>query len=162
LEGLWLGGSDDPDELLVELAHLMGGQPLGEALELALGGDADAVNGVEVTEPLVEGAAGELAGEAAEVVLNQCAKEVASEGAAGALLEAGLLGSAREGFGTGEPGVQSQLDEEALDACVAEKGVDVLKLAAQGEVVDIAENVGKPGSEVLRKGKDLTWHAASV
>jgi hypothetical protein len=52
---------------------------VGEALELALGGDADPVDGVDVTEPLVEGAVGQLAGEAAEVVLKEGPQEYESE-----------------------------------------------------------------------------------
>jgi hypothetical protein len=131
-------------------------------LELALGGNADHVQGVDVTEPLVKGVAGQLAAKAPEVLLEEGAQEVATQSLAGAFLITGLFtGGGRAGTLL-EPGLQRGSDEVLLQATLTEDGVDVGEALVEGQIVDVADDGGQSGPKFFRERKDLCCHAARV
>jgi hypothetical protein len=131
-------------------------------LELALGGNADHFQGVDVTEPLVKGVAGQLAAEAPEVLLKEGAQEVATQSLAGAFLITGLYtGGGRAGTLL-EPGLQTGGDEVSLEPTLTEDSVDVGEALVEGQIVDVTDDGGQSRPKFFREWKDLCGHGARV
>jgi hypothetical protein len=131
-------------------------------LELALGGNADHVQGVDITEPLVKGIASQLATKAPEVLLEEGAQEVATQSLAGAFLITGLF---TDGGRTGtllEPGLQTGGDEVFLEPTLTEDGVNVGEALVEGQIVDVADDGGQSRPKFFREWKDHCCHYARV
>src|SRR4051812_30629484 len=80
-----------PQEAVEESPHLGSGQPMGEALQFTLGGNTDLIQRIDQTEPLIKRIAGQLAAEAAKIILQESPQERAPQSPAGALLMFELL-----------------------------------------------------------------------
>jgi hypothetical protein len=61
--------------------HLLGGQPMGHALHLALGRHAHLVQRIDQAEPLIKRIAGQLTTESTIILLQQRPQERAAQGA---------------------------------------------------------------------------------
>ncbi|MDO8540749.1 MAG: hypothetical protein Q7S40_09970 [Opitutaceae bacterium] len=116
--------------------------PVGIALQGALVGDNDAVELGCPAEVLEEGAVGEADSEAAKVLLQERAQEIATQSAAGVELEVQLDTGADRRV-TLRPGFEAVGDETSFAAGEPQQFVDAQELVAHLAVIDIALDRGQ-------------------
>lgn len=100
--------------------------------------------------------------EAAIILLEEGAQEIAAQGAAGTPLMAGLLGGARSTLAAAGPAIERTLEKIAFDTALAQERIQLMKALAEGVVVDVADDGGQSGPKFFRKGKDLAGHKGSL
>ena len=91
------------------------------------------------------------------------AKHGAAKRPLGAALKAGLLfGRALRPLGLFAPALQRSLDKLPLSPATDQESIDMLQALTQQLVVDVADDGGEAGPEVLGERKDLAGHDASL
>lgn len=135
---------------------------MGHALELALGGHANLIQGIDQTEPLIEWIAGQLTTEPAIILLQQGPQERAAQGPPRALLELQLFQGRDGSRCPGGPAFQGALHKVPLHPAGAQKGIDLFQALTQGEAVNVPDDGGQLRAKFLREGNNLRGHDASV
>lgn len=100
--------------------------------------------------------------EAAIVLLEEGAQEIAAQSAAGTPLITGLLGGGRFTVAGTGPAIERTQEKIAFDPALAQEGIHLVKALAECVVVDVADDGGQSGTKFFRKGKDLAGHAISL
>jgi hypothetical protein len=139
-----------------DLPHLLSRQPVGIALQLALGRHLNLIQGIDQTKPLIEGIARQLATETSIVLLQEGAQNIAAQGAAAALLKPLLLPGRGGPAGRFKPALQGPFDKLPFQSAAAQKRVDLFQALAQSQVIDIAHDGGQAGPQFGGKGNDQT------
>src|SRR5437016_2199627 len=97
-----------------DATHLLVLQPMGEALQLALGRHPHRFQAIDPAEPLIERIPGQRATEASIILLQERAQNRASKRSATAHLESLLLASAHAAAPFLQPSLESAFHEIAL------------------------------------------------